>query len=685
MPKNVRLKKLSLTNYRNIEHAELDFSGRNCAIVGENHVGKTNTLESLFVLLDDSLLNGSSNLPSIKPLADTKRVTSIEATFDVDGDDFTVRKDYGEDWVRARGTDTLTMKGHFQTLFIQGTKVERTKEFYKTIRDKFGIRADDADKIDYMRMLLAPNYLGDMGEGKDWTALRAFVIKLVGDVSDDDVFLANPELDIIKYDLKSQNGLVEQLKRKYKQDCDGLEMTIKQCEAVVSSLEKTEKPTDESVAVAKRAIEEKDSDIARIRASNGTDVESERLQRELSDAQATLIEETRKAKESFVDPHEQKRKELRERYQKANQTLTNATVAKSTVTSEIVSEEATIRRLEAERCQYSPDVNAKLIERISEIDSSPAKVDETCPTCGQPLPAEKIAEARANVEKAMAEERNALVAKCHANKAKRSEIDEEIVKRKERVAKLQDDEEAHQKSIDEAKAEIASVTELANKIPAVAERNETEAEAKAKAKVDEISAKLKESRSAFQNGLQDSNSAIARLQDEKAPFQKVIDDLSYYERQIEKLKSERENLATKRKQLAVAEQKRECASQFIYAKLRLLDENVSKVFGGIRIKLIQENINGGFDPVCKPYIYDTVKGVSTGVSWAAGSKSERVETGIAICEAVKRSLGLPDIPYLFDEGGEISSETFSTRLATGSQLICVKVRDGIDNPTVLPL
>ena len=84
-------------------------------------------------------------------------------------------------------------------------------------------------------------------------------------------------------------------------------------------------------------------------------------------------------------------------------------------------------------------------------------------------------------------------------------------------------------------------------------------------------------------------------------------------------------------------------------------------------------------------MFDTVKNESTGVPWASASKSERVETGIAIAEALKKHLNLPDLPFLFDEGGEISTSTFAARFPTKSQIVCVRVIDDVMSPTVKPL
>ena len=60
--KQVKLLQLELTNYRNIEHDVLVFDGSNAKIVGENRIGKTNTLEAIYFLLSNYLLDGSSDL-----------------------------------------------------------------------------------------------------------------------------------------------------------------------------------------------------------------------------------------------------------------------------------------------------------------------------------------------------------------------------------------------------------------------------------------------------------------------------------------------------------------------------------------------------------------------------------------------------------------------------------------------
>ena len=99
--KKIQLKKLELTNYRNIPFASYEFDGSS-KIIGENRIGKTNTLEAIYWLLTDKLLDGSSDVALIKPLQDTKLEVRVKAVFDIDGKEVTLEKDYKENWVKIK-------------------------------------------------------------------------------------------------------------------------------------------------------------------------------------------------------------------------------------------------------------------------------------------------------------------------------------------------------------------------------------------------------------------------------------------------------------------------------------------------------------------------------------------------------------------------------------------------------
>ena len=681
--KKAKLTKLSLRNFRNIEALDLSFDG-NSQIVGENHVGKTNTLEAIVFLLTDKLLTGSSDVAAVKPMKDTSLTVTVEAEFKLDdGTAATIRRDYREKWVTTRGTDVKTMQGHEEILWFNGVKQPTAKAFNGEIREFFGISGDDPEKIEVIRMLSIPGYLGDMGESKDWTALRSYIIKLVGDVSDSDVFAGSPELKPIEDDLKAMNGKVDQLKKKYKQDRDGIVATIQQTEGQISLLTETKRPTDDEVAIAKAGVEKHQTVIANLRSSLGTDVASAAIAERLaakSDEFARLLEEGRKN-----DPSNAKKAQIASQISETRSKIEKLASDRMALLNRRMSLEAEQGSAKRELDLVSKSVNESLIEKIREIDAKIAnpEVRDVCPTCGQPLPASEVQSAKDALVAQLNAKRGELVEACKSNKAKRAEAE---AKAERLAAEL----ESVSIEITKVNVDVSTLNETIGKLQAEYDSVPTgsgmsEQAAKAKEELESIRAELEESKRRFAAGQQDNSQAVLAEQEAMKPFQEVLDNLAYYERQMSVLQSKKADLDRLRKGLAAAEQKSYLVSEFVKQKLTMLDKNVSKVFGNIRFKLISENINGGYDPVCKAYIYDSVKGESTGVLWASGSKSERVETGIAICEAIKAAAGLPSLPYLFDEGGEISAGTFSQRLKTESQIICVRVVDDVMAPTVRPI
>ena len=154
MAKNIILKKLEITNYRSIKHQVLFFDG-NSKIVGENRIGKTNTIDALYWLLTDKLLNGSKDIEQIKPLDDTKLTVRVDGTFLVDGKEIVISKEFAEEWVKTRGTEDLVMKGHTTTYYYNGVKQGTKKQFDLLFNADFGLdKVKDYQGIDIIQFIV---------------------------------------------------------------------------------------------------------------------------------------------------------------------------------------------------------------------------------------------------------------------------------------------------------------------------------------------------------------------------------------------------------------------------------------------------------------------------------------------------------------------------------------------------
>lgn len=673
--KTVKLKNLTLTNYRNIPFATYEFNG-NSAIVGDNRIGKTNTLESIYWLLTDRLLDGSNDIAAIKPLKDTKLKVSVKATFDIDGKEVVLEKNYYENWVKTRGTTDLELKGHCVDLFYNGVKQPSQRAYIQLLSEDLGFTQDATTKVDFMQMLTNPFYLGNMGEGKDWTELRNFIIKIVGDVSDQDVINSNEVYKLIKADLEQVNGRIDELKKRYAAEINELKIQQIGDESQIKMLEQTPNPTEDELAIANKGIEEHEDRIRELKNGKGIDNKSIDINNRIN---AKKLEIANLEKEDYK--RAQANSGNTELYAKINglQLEHNKLIQDTYVL------ESTKSGIDRNIAQLNVENNvrtakrADLINELKKIDYKLAnpEIETECPHCHRPYDDGILENMREIAVAKLQEERNSKIEEGKANTATMKANAEEIEKYNKQLAELEEQIKQHKDSANAKAEEIRSLQAQLNTADTSFEPNPKIAEMRNElAKLEE---ELNQSRTEWQNAQNNVNQAIYDEEEQMKPFKEVVNNREYYLRQMDMLKKVRETYDSHLARLSDAEQKKELLIKFNYDKLQLLDKNVERVFGEIKFQLIKENINGGFDTICKPYI----KGTST--TWKSGSKSERVTTGIAIAECIKKALNLPNLPFLFDEGGEISTETLNTRMNTESQLICVKIQDNITAPLVQQL
>lgn len=671
--KEVKLLKLELTNYRNIEHEVYVFGGSNAKIVGENRIGKTNTLEAIYVLLTNYLLDGSSDLTAIKPLSDTKKEVRIEGTFEVkDGDDckeITLGKAYGEKWVKQRGSETLSMQGHYEDYFVNGIKQSKEKDYHEVLFEFFGIRNDEKGEIDKIQMLTNPLYLGNLGEGdtKQWQMLRTFIVKLIGDVDDEEIFKSAPATLSIKQDLTNALGKTDQLKKMYQNDIETLNGQLSGFDSQVKLLEETSKPTDEDVALAKAKIEEIDGKIANIKLGDKDAVEEQ------------LKEEIFKLDKEIVEKHQ---KELNEYSAMSSEETTNSATIDA-LNKDIAKkvDENTDIKIKKSTLEYSiktkSNTKAQLVEEWKAVSEQFKTVDSqivsVCPTCGRPFDESEVEGKKKELTDKLTARKELITKQGQALKVEIEGLEKDIESLDSRSAELN-------KEIEFLRGELAKYE---SKTPVKAPYVESAELSAMRVKLTELKDKLTAHKTKVSEQASNKYELIEKYELEKQPLQKVIADRDYYDRQMELLKNVEAEKGKVSKQLIAVEQKREALKTYLYTKLRLLNEHIAKVFGNLRFQLIKENINGGFDPVCKAYIYDVDKDKSTDVLWKSGSKSEKIITGITIAEAIKKHLGLTELPYLFDEGGEISNETLRSKFKTNAQIICVRVEDNINKPVIV--
>lgn len=137
--KEIKIKKLTLRNFKGCAELDLSLDGKNASIYGDNATGKTTVYDALTWLLFGKDSRGGSDQEIIKPLdkdgnvKDHEAITCVEADLTVDGGTgITLRKEMQESWVTRRGSSTAVYDGNEFRYAIDGVPLKKN-EFQRRV------------------------------------------------------------------------------------------------------------------------------------------------------------------------------------------------------------------------------------------------------------------------------------------------------------------------------------------------------------------------------------------------------------------------------------------------------------------------------------------------------------------------------------------------------------------------
>jgi len=658
---------LRLQNYRNLKNIEIQFGGKDGKIVGANRIGKTNILESICYLLTDKLLGGSSDIQSIKPQDDPRLKVVVEGVFFTDEGEVTLRKEFYEKWVRPRGSATEELSGHSTDYYVNGAKQARAKDFYDLLEKKLGIPTE-LHKLDAYQLVIDPFYLGEAICGsKDWKNAREAVIEIVGDVEPEEIYTANPATRIAEPDLKAHQYDDAEAKKAIRGEIDGYKKAMIANDGLINEYGRVTDVPQEEHDAAKVKDEELVAQLGKLKAGDVNPYADEvtTLQQELF----KLNEAYRQAALAPIDHTQSER--IRFELTKKRDELAKAERAKRSVETDISTFEQQLTFKRSQQEAYKKQIGYLNAEMKS------IAIEDTCPTCGQKLPTEKIEEA-VNIKKAEIT-------------AKAASIREIAVENKKVINELE--QALATLNANDFDAEIASlkaeVSDL-EKAHAVAISAEAESvqkpDPKIQERIAEINSRLSQIRGFIAAGQEGVEEQISAIKAEREKLQVTFSKRLAYLNAVKRLGEIRMDNVRIGKKQADAEQRLWAVGEFVKTKLELLDEHMANKLGEVRFQLIKENIKAGsYDEVCVPYIIDPMTGKHKATLFPDGSKSEQIYTGIQIIKAIRDSNGWTPLPILFDQGGELDGRS-TTKVAydAEAQIIAVKVEGTAQEPTFLP-
>jgi len=372
----IEIKSLDISNFKGIRSLHLDFHEGVNTIYGDNATGKTTVYDAFIWLMFDKDSQGSSKF-NVKPMGQKGVTPEVTAALKVNGEELKLRKVLREKWEKPRGRSEAQYAGDTRDYYIDD--VPRKESEYRRIISGY----INEEKFKLLTSLYA--FARDM----HWKDRRTALAEVCGLPDDREILAGAPQF----------GELVERLKRRTVDDykaalmserknanstLNTLPIRIDECERSITELSRL------SFEDARKEAEGAEKEIIRLRtelAQLDGDAVLAKAQNEMRELEIDLRElesENRRHRESqdvpvSDDPNER----LRSEYKFKQDCLQREKVSLDGVLRQI---ENANQRLEQLRGRYMA------------IKRERGNFEETCPTCGQPMPLERIEQARKKFE-----------------------------------------------------------------------------------------------------------------------------------------------------------------------------------------------------------------------------------------------------------------------------------------------
>lgn len=647
------LKSLHMENFKGIKRLDVNFSNKT-SIKGQNAVGKTTIFDAFTWLLFNKNSAGEEKF-NVRPLdKDGKRIDNVEikvvAVLDVDGKEVELSKVQKQNWVKKRGTNTVSLQGNPNSYEIDGYPKSEA-EFKAYIS---GL----AQSEEMFKMLTNPQYFSSL----KWKDQRDILMKLVAEVSDVELAQTDakyaplidelekaPSTDDIR--TKFQKALTEWKKKQS-------EIPVRIDEAEKSKIDVDVAEQELAKADLTRRIAECDKKIENAGSTLG-DLRSKemQLQFDMSGIAQTMNRELSNRR-SNIDADLCGCKNEMDHFK--------ATI--SLKEKQIADNAKAIADADAERKKLGEQYNS---EKAKAFDETPYLFDESkwvfdenstvCSLCGRKLPADKIEQlktdfeerktkAKADAKRKLNDSKSDFITQKESNLeeikaygfAKKNLI-EELTKKN---ADLNTEIDALKKQEQDAIAKKEELSKQLSEIPSEADYSQNEEYVKLKAEHDKILADIAKLES------EGADKVVTDLKAEKADLQAQLDEVNKVIAQaannvaiddrIETFRDEQKEIGQK---VADQEQMLYLLEEFIRFKLNKVSESINSHFKTVNFKLFEMQLNGGMKDCCECTV--------NGVPYSTLNSGHRIVAGLDIIRSLSELYGV-SVPIFVDNAESLN-------------------------------
>lgn len=645
------LKSLHIENFKGIKSLEVNFSNKT-SIKGQNAAGKT-TIFDAFTWLLFNKNSAEEEKFNVRPLdKDGKKIDNVEikvvGVLDVEGKEVMLSKVQKQNWVKKRGTDTVTLQGNPNSYEIDG--------YPKSEADFKAYVSELSQSEDMFKLLTNPQYFSSL----KWKEQRDILIKLIAEVSDMELAQTDSQYAPLLSELEKAPS-TDDIRAKFSKALT--EWKKKQAEIPVRIDEAEKSKVDVDTAeqeLLKTDLERQIKEIELQMKSSSKVIDD--LEQQKFELQFEINDCKRKANESLI----KERRSLDDRKDEATIKFNDLHKQITKLESEIVEKKKRIPTLESEKAelgkQYMSEKEKTFDESSYLFDESKWKFDESttvCSLCGQRLPEDKIEQLKTDFEEKKAKAKEDAAERL---KTIRESFNNQKVAELNRIASLGTDKKSEieimKSDIEDAEKKLPELreqeteqmkikNECIKKLSELPEEADLSTNEDYKALMKKNTDLQSQIDSARANSIDTSEleskklELEAALEDAKTIIAQAAKNVEIDER-IAQLQAEQKEIGQK---VADQEQMLYLLESFIRYKLDKVSDSINSHFKTVNFKLFEIQLNGGMKDCCECTV--------NGVPYSTLNSGHRIVAGLDIIQSLSELYGV-SVPIFVDNAESLN-------------------------------
>lgn len=628
--KKIDLIFIKLRNFKGIRQLDVEVNRENARIYGDNATGKTTVFDGFLWLLFDKDSNNDSKFAIQTLTGAGHKVHNLEHTVEaellVDGVSVKLKKVYKEKWTKKRGQAQQEFSGYTTDHFVDDVPLAK-KDYVKKI--------EEIVEEETFKLLTSPTYFNE--QLKDgWKKRREILLKVCGDISDDDVIASDVQLAKLNDILSGKS--IEDMKKIIASKKKHIDDELKKIPVRIDEIHKMTPDvlvdaTELKVQVAKLESEITTLKDQRYAVTNGAALLDK--QRQLKELEMQLTD----FKRTFEADSKQEIYKLQTRIQELQG---NVQIIKSDIRMNDMDKNDAEREIKSftDRISNNEQSMQRLREEFAVLKGQVFEYEDNCecPTCKQALPVEQVeavrAEALAQFNERISKRQGEIKSEGPVFAKQNEQLQAEIQAINEKLASvIIPKSEELQGKLEAAEKELAKFNEKLQQVQtAVPDATSTEQYTQFINQIGLVNEEMVEMKSNAIEVVADINANIAQLEGEKRSINAELGQLANAENQrirITELEAEQQRLAA---EYEVLEGNLFLIESFTRKKVEMLTERINSKFKYARFKLFEEQVNGGLNEVCET-LYE-------GVPYGSGlNNAAKINVGLDIINTLSAHYG----------------------------------------------